>query len=148
MNLLLKAEEDRICCSLTYTQRVYGFVICCGLGLILASIAMVMLFATQIISFSILYTFGNVFMLAATFFLFGPMKQLQKMFESYHQAIAVACYILLMILTLVVAFTIANGLLCLLLVVFQILAYFWYTISSIPGGQTCCTSCCKSIVEV
>lgn len=134
--------------KLSYKTRLYLFVGFAVIGLILSVIGTMLLFTLKIVPFAILYTFGNISMILATLFLFGPVKQIKDMCSSGHRIAAVVVYFGVLILTLVVAFTTKNAGLCLLLVGVQTVAYVWYTITSIPGGQTVCAACCRSAVSV
>lgn len=134
--------------ELTYKQRILGFGILAITGILFSMIGTFLLFSLNLVGFAIMYTFGNISMVFATLFLFGPIKQIKSMFSSTHRAIAVITYFLLIIVTLVVAFTIKSAGICIFLVVLESVAYIWYTITSIPGGQTICESCCKNIVSI
>jgi hypothetical protein len=134
--------------ELTYTQRLYGFAIFFVIGTILSLIGAFLLFTANIVGFAITYSLGSVSAVLATLFLFGPLKQIKGMFSSMHRGASVIVYFSLLILTLVIAFTLKNAPLCIILVIFQACAYVWYTITSFPGGQTACASICGSVVRV
>lgn len=133
--------------SLSYEQRLYGFGIFCALGIILSLTGTIMIFTMNITGFAVTYTLGSVSMILATLFLFGPVKQIKEMFSSLHKGISVLVYFLLIILTLVAALAWNNGPLCIVFLILQFVAYLWYTITSIPGGQTMCKYCCKSVLD-
>ena len=134
--------------KLSYETRIYGFIGCACIGILLSFIGTMMLFSVNITGFAIFYSFGNIAMIFATLFLFGPVKQVKGMFSSLHRAAAVITYFVAIILTLVVALAWENVGLCIVLLIIQVCAYLWYTITSIPGGQTFCKSCCQSVVSV
>jgi hypothetical protein len=134
--------------KLSYEQRLYGFGIFAIIGILLSFIGTLTLFSMQLVTFAILYTLGKISMVLATLFLFGPMNQLKSMCSSVHRGISVAVYFTMLILVLVVAFTLKNPVLCIVLVIFETIAYLWYTITSIPGGQFCCKSCFTSVVNI
>lgn len=134
--------------SLSYEQRLYGFGIFCAIGLLLSLIGTILIFTMNITGFAVTYTFGSISMIFATLFLFGPVKQIKDMFSNLHKGIAVLVYLVLMVLTLVAALAWHNGPLCIVFLILQFIAYLWYTITSIPGGQTMCKFCCKGIFDV
>ncbi|VBB17570.1 Vesicle transport protein SFT2B [Yasminevirus sp. GU-2018] len=134
--------------SLSYTQRMYGFGGFFALGVLFSLIGTLMIFSMQLTAFAIFYTLGGISSIIASLFLFGPMSQLRGMVSSVQRGLSVFVYVLMIVLTLVVAFTLHNGLLCILFVVLQFVAYVWYMITSIPGGQTACKSCFNSVTTV
>lgn len=68
----------------------------------------------------------------STCFLMGPTKQVQRMFEQ-KRLLATCVYISSIIATLVVAFTISSGPLCLICLIIQTAALLWYCLTWIPG---------------
>lgn len=134
--------------SLTYKQRIYLFGAFTLIGLLFSLFGTIMVFTANIKRFAIAYTFGSICMILATLFLFGPMKQIKGMFSSTHRALAVGVYFSMIIITLVVAFKLENGGLCILCLILQVITYLWYTITSIPGGQTICECFVKNSVGV
>lgn len=134
--------------SLSLEERMYAFGIFFTLGAILSIIGIILIFFLNLIGFAITYTFGNICMIIATLFLFGPMKQIRGMFDSLHRGLSVAVYGLMILLTLLAAFLWKSGSLCILFVILQFIAYIWYTITSIPGGQTMCQASCGYCREI
>jgi hypothetical protein len=128
--------------SLTYKQRIYGFGIFFVLGLLFSVLGSIMIFIVNLTGFATTYSMGNICMIVATFFLFGPMRQFKNMFSSWQRFASVAIFVLMIVLTLVAALELNNGMLCIIFLVLQVIAYLWYTITSIPGGQTVCKYCC------
>jgi hypothetical protein len=68
--------------TLSYTQRLYGFLIFLALGLVFIILAIVCLSSNILSIFALFYTFGNLFCLISTFFLMGPFRQLKMMFTK------------------------------------------------------------------
>ena len=67
--------------TLSYSTRIKGFVACFVLGVLISILSSVLYALTfNLVTFSILYTLGNVVALASTCFLMGPVNQIKKMF--------------------------------------------------------------------
>lgn len=90
--------------------------------------------------FPILFTLGNILALLATMFLWGPCKQVKKMFDETRR-IATSIYVISLIVTILVAVYSGKVLAVLLCVVIQCLALFWYSISYIPGARGAVKKC-------
>eukprot|EP01107_Rhizomastix_libera_P008132 TRINITY_DN23225_c0_g1_i1.p1 TRINITY_DN23225_c0_g1~~TRINITY_DN23225_c0_g1_i1.p1 ORF type:complete len:158 (-),score=27.88 TRINITY_DN23225_c0_g1_i1:47-520(-) len=132
--------------TLSTKHRIMGFGICVGLGLItsiLSSLFVAMIVANPI-PFALFYTISNIFFLASTCFLMGPLNQLKKMVEP-SRLICTIIYVASMVLTLVSALVWGNAGLVIIFVIIQICALFWYSISYIPGAQTCVKSTATKI---
>ena len=102
-----------------------------------------------ILGFAALYSLGTIISLCGTGFLRGPVKQFKSLADP-KRGIAVAILFTMIILTLVIALNdnIANpgkGILCLIFVAGQFLAYVWYCLTFIPYGRETVMGCCKSI---
>ncbi|KAG0361202.1 hypothetical protein BGZ54_009189 [Gamsiella multidivaricata] len=89
-----------------------------------------------------LYGFG-----ICTTFLIGPGKQLRTMFAPVRMVASIV-FLSLIVITLIVAFTLKSGLLCLILCVIQFLALFWYSASYIPYGRTAIRKVVGSCIDV
>lgn len=125
-----------LCCCVD--QRMRGFVCCFAVGWIMAACSLIALPGVAVgkpAPFAILYTLGNVVALSATFFLWGPKSQLKLMFKPI-RAGATVVYLVMLLVTLIVAFTVANGLLVLVCIAIQFCAMVWYAASYIPYGRT------------
>mmetsp|Transcript_21244 Transcript_21244/g.41566 ORF Transcript_21244/g.41566 Transcript_21244/m.41566 type:complete len:215 (-) Transcript_21244:78-722(-) len=131
----------RACPNMTFKQRLIGFGVCFGVGVLLnilniGRLAAVLSGRTQ--SFAILYSAGNIFALAGTFFLAGPRRQCRRM-KAEKRWIASLVFIVSMVLTIIVAEAGVrfHGMLLLLglLVLAQWCAFAWYTLSYIPFGR-------------
>ncbi|KAI0035753.1 SFT2-domain-containing protein [Vararia minispora EC-137] len=121
--------------SLTRTQRLYGFVACYAIGFILSLLGTIMLFVAGLVSFAILFAFGTVISLIGTGFLIGFKKQLILMFKPVRIA-ATIVFLAMIGLIFVGAFVIGNGVVCIIFVVLEYLAFLWYTLSYIPYART------------
>ncbi|KAG0244636.1 Vesicle transport protein [Actinomortierella wolfii] len=136
------------CFSLTRTQRLYGFGICFIVGFLISILSTISLATGLIGLFAVFFTLGNIISLFSTAFLIGPMRQLKTMFAPVRM-IASIVYIVTMILTLIVAFTLRSPfLLCLILCIAQFLALFWYCASYIPYGRAAIKRVVGGCIEV
>ena len=75
-----KKDEYSSCFpKLTLKQRLIGFMVCCGLGLLLDLLAFLMMVFSmgkgRMIRFGVFYSLGNLISLFGTAFLVGPVKQ-------------------------------------------------------------------------
>lgn len=134
--------------ELSYKHRMYGFIICSAIGLVLSFLGILCMFFMSLIGFGITYSLGNIFMILSTLFLFGPMKQIKSLFSSIHRAASTIIFVFAILMTLVAAFAWHSVGLCILFLIIQAAAFIWYIITSIPGGQTMCCSCVKSVTNV
>lgn len=123
--------------SLSWTQKMAGFLVCAVLGLLCSflSISNVALIVISPARFALPYTFGNILSLLGTSFLVGPSYQLNTMF-SESRRIASSLYFSALFLTLYSAFVLQSTLPTLLCVLLQSLSFAWYCLSYIPGGRT------------
>mmetsp|Transcript_63108 Transcript_63108/g.148658 ORF Transcript_63108/g.148658 Transcript_63108/m.148658 type:complete len:178 (+) Transcript_63108:141-674(+) len=140
------------CFSLTYEERIIGFVGCVLGGLFLNCFSLVRL--TELLlgnptPFAVCFTLGNLLSLGSMCFLIGPMRQFRNLMSG-KRALPATVYIAMMLCTLFVAFT--SGLThlerviliigCLLL---QCISLAWYVLSYIPFGHSYlykALSCC------
>ncbi|XP_067357322.1 SFT2 domain containing 2b isoform X3 [Channa argus] len=84
--------------------------------------------------FAVLYTVGNLFALASTMFLVGPLRQLKSMCAK-ERAFATVIMMVCLALTLCAAFWWKNNGLALLFCILQFLAFTWYGLSYIPFAR-------------
>lgn len=133
-------------CSLTRTQRMYGFGICFTIGcLISLGSTLRLLIPTD---FALWYSLGNLVSFAATGFLVGPVAQC-KMACDKSRALATTIFLTSMIATLLTALLYKGGglaALCIILIIIQFSALVWYTASYIPMGQAMICSCVKGVM--
>ena len=133
-------------CSLTRTQRMYGFGICFTVGCLISLGSTFRLFNPT--SFALMYSLGNLVSFAATGFLVGPVAQC-KMACDKSRALATTIFLTSMIATLLTALLYKGGglaALCIILIIIQFSALVWYTASYIPMGQAMICSCVKGVM--
>jgi len=124
--------------GLSRTTRLYGFAGCFIAGFVLSLLGTILLTFGQLITFAFLYGLGTIISLVGTGFLIGFFKQLKLMFKPVR---VVASIVMLASIGLVFvgAFVLNNGILCLIFVFIEFLAYTWYTLSYIPYARTAVT---------
>ena len=162
MDKLLSSEtagkvltKDSACPSLTFQQRLIGFISCVGLGLLFSGISFTFLLmaTTSPRKYAIFLSLGNICCVGATLFFVGPARQLKIMFKSI-RFIASFLLILSIIGTIVFSFfydTKAHfwhKFVMFGLIIAQFCASVWYILSYIPFGRAamkkiCCTICCS-----
>ncbi|CAL1704312.1 unnamed protein product [Somion occarium] len=121
--------------GLTRMQRLYGFGGCLALGFILSILGTALLFVGQLTSFALLYALGTVISLIGTGFLIGFLKQFKLMFKPI-RVVATIVFIASIVLIFVGAFVLKSGILCIIFVIIEYLAYTWYTLSYIPYARS------------
>lgn len=138
----LEKFQEEICPSLSYEQRLYGFIGCFVTGWIISLLSCFALvhIKDQPGKFAVLYTFGNVVALCSTCFLWGPCSQLKSMMKS-HRLIASILYLVSMVATLVCAFTGQKVILIVLCIFVQFFALLWYCLSYIPYARQMVKAC-------
>jgi len=120
--------------GLSRTTRLYGFVACLGIGLLLSILGSIVLFLGQVTIFAVLYGFGTIISLAGTGFLIGFFSQLKMMFKPV-RVVATIVFLASIGLVFVGAFVLGNEILCLVFVIIEYLAYTWYSLSYIPYAR-------------
>ncbi|XP_015878202.2 uncharacterized protein LOC107414579 [Ziziphus jujuba] len=124
-------ESDGLC-SLSATQRMYGFAACLIAGLVLMILSLIV-FAKPI-KFAILFTFGNVLAVGSTAFLLGLGQQMRMMFDSV-RIYATAIYLGCVVIALICALWIHSKILTIVAIISEICALFWYSLSYIPFAR-------------
>mmetsp|Transcript_33991 Transcript_33991/g.109111 ORF Transcript_33991/g.109111 Transcript_33991/m.109111 type:complete len:180 (+) Transcript_33991:329-868(+) len=145
------------CPKLTYKQRLIGFAVCFGVGMLLefgSFLRIIELIQGKPGPFAIMYSVGNIVAICGSFFLAGPKKQVKNMFAKT-RVVATVVYLSSIVLTLFVALykkipPKAQVPLILLLIVVQFLALTWYFLSYIPYARdfvtnTCRRTCCACV---
>jgi len=120
--------------GLTRKQRLYGFVGCLIVGFVLSLLGTILLLLGQLTLFALLYSVGIVVSLAGTGFLMGFPTQIKMMFKPV-RIIATIVLFATIALVFVGAFVLRNGVLCIVFVIIEYLAYTWYSISYIPYAR-------------
>ncbi|KAG7086568.1 hypothetical protein E1B28_002515 [Marasmius oreades] len=121
--------------GLSRKQRLYGFIACLAVGFLLSLLGTILLVLSFIVLFAILYALATVVALLGTGFLIGFFKQLKLMFKPV-RIVATIIFLGSIGLVFVGAFVIGNGILCIVFVIIQYLAYTWYTLSYIPYARS------------
>ncbi|KAH9418463.1 uncharacterized protein LOC113797601 [Dermatophagoides pteronyssinus] len=123
--------------TLTRTQRIIGFITCFFMGITCFSISAmyipILLFAAR--KFSILFTFGSIFIVASFAILLGPMNHLKHQFSKERLPFT-AGYFGSLIATLYFALQVQSTILTSIFAIIQVIALIWYVVTYIPGGQT------------
>ena len=79
------SPNHSLCPSLTLKQRVYGWGICFGIGILLsiASCGMLRnLVRGDVVKFAVIYTLGIMCAIGSSMFLWGPKRQCKSMFDK------------------------------------------------------------------
>ncbi|KAJ2076846.1 hypothetical protein H4R24_005474 [Coemansia sp. RSA 988] len=133
---------------LSRMERLMAFGACFGIGLVLSIIGTILIFSGHMAAFAVCYSLGNVISLFGMGFLVGFKKQL-KMATAPVRLTAFIVYIVLLVLTFVVAFAFDIAVLCLIFAICQYCALAWYSASYIPYGRklikSTCGACAKAI---
>ncbi|EPY41328.1 hypothetical protein AGDE_02597 [Angomonas deanei] len=125
-----------IMAELTYTQRLIGFCMLLGMGIVffLVAISLAPMIAFAAKKFAFFLTFGSVFILSSTSFIIGPKNQLKGMFES-NRFEAACIYAVSVLCTLVCALYLKTSTGCILFAVLQVVALGWYALSFVPYAR-------------
>lgn len=133
--------------TLSGETRFIGFGILFGFGLI--GILASFIFLEEIIDepapFCILYCIGFLFLIASTFFLLGPCRQIKHLMKPC-RFICAAVFLITLILTLVMAIAVEEPTLTIVSLVIQFVAFGLYLISLCPCIQKCCSGMCSLLV--
>ncbi|CAN8265009.1 unnamed protein product [Cochlearia groenlandica] len=119
-------------CSLSTTQRMYGFSASLAAGLLLMLLSLIV-FGIPI-KFALLFTFGNVLAIGSTGFLMGLEQQLNMMLDPV-RIYATSIYVGCVVLALICALLIHSKLLTVLAILCEICALIWYSLSYIPFAR-------------
>ena len=92
--------------------------------------------------FIVPYLFGFVLAIGGTFFLAGFKGQIKKMFEK-ERRIASITILSTLALILIFGFWTKNAVICVILVLIQFCAIFWYVSNMIPGFKKFFCCCCR-----
>ena len=125
-------EQFNEATTLTRTQRLLGFLVCFGMGMLLSLMAP--MFVLRPVKLATTLSLGNLLSIGSMTFLVGPSKQCASMMDS-SRWIATSIYLASLILTLLAAFLLKSRLVCLVCIVVQYAALAWYSLSYIPYGQ-------------
>eukprot|EP00630_Chrysocystis_fragilis_P001745 CAMPEP_0197401940 /NCGR_PEP_ID=MMETSP1165-20131217/19310_1 /TAXON_ID=284809 /ORGANISM="Chrysocystis fragilis, Strain CCMP3189" /LENGTH=184 /DNA_ID=CAMNT_0042928069 /DNA_START=152 /DNA_END=706 /DNA_ORIENTATION=- len=141
------------CPKMSYKQRLIGFALCFGLGVLIefgSFFRLVELVKGNPKPFAVCYTVGNIISICASFFLSGPWNQAKKMFAKT-RVVATIVYVSTIVLTLFCALYEGDipgrAAIIILLIIVQMCALLWYMLSFIPYARelvsdTCRRTCC------
>lgn len=129
--------------EMSTSTRFYGFVGCVILGVVCGALSFMYIPAIVVkpSKFAVMYTMGNILAIASGMFLFGPWNQVKRMFAP-DRAIASTIYIASMIATLYAALILKNGLLVIILLLVQVAALVYFSLSYIPFARRVLGFCC------
>ncbi|XP_062083742.1 uncharacterized protein LOC133790218 [Humulus lupulus] len=120
-------------CTLSTTQRFYGFAICLAAGVTCTLLSMLVFFNP--IKFGITFTLGNLLALGSTAFLIGPKRQVTMMLDPV-RIYATAIYLASIIISLFCALYVHNKFLTLFAIILEFGALIWYSLSYIPFARS------------
>ena len=135
-------ENDSIFPSLSLKERLIGFAICFGLGMLFQFMSMGSIIGVLLgrpNKFAFLYTCGNIISIFGTFFLVGPVRQFKNMTNPYRRK-ASMIFLSAIVLTFISLYILHSKILTVLFVIIQFGAYIYYIMSYIPYGQECLNS--------
>ena len=140
-------ENDSIFPSLSLKERLIGFAICFGLGMLFQFMSMGSIVGVLVgrpNKFAFLYTCGNIISIFGTFFLIGPVRQFKNMTNPYRRK-ASMIFLSAIVLTFISLYILHSKILTVLFVIIQFGAYIYYIMSYIPYGQQCLNSLVRRI---
>jgi hypothetical protein len=139
-----------ICPTLSWEDRVMGFVGCYIIGTALSVSSMISfpaLVAGHPAPFAWKYSAGNALGLLSTSFLVGPKTQLRSMMSPIRLG-TTAVYLTSIVVTLFCAIILHIAALTLVAMVVQLCALLWYCASYIPFGRQLLRGCLGKLVSV
>eukprot|EP00485_Elphidium_margaritaceum_P012481 CAMPEP_0202689868 /NCGR_PEP_ID=MMETSP1385-20130828/5047_1 /ASSEMBLY_ACC=CAM_ASM_000861 /TAXON_ID=933848 /ORGANISM="Elphidium margaritaceum" /LENGTH=189 /DNA_ID=CAMNT_0049345077 /DNA_START=47 /DNA_END=616 /DNA_ORIENTATION=+ len=131
------------CCDLTYKQRITGFFMSAGTGLLflfLSSFFVAGLLIGSVAKFAMCYFFANIFLLLSTTFLVGIREQCKHMFEKKRFPLTII-YIGTLTLAMASVFSHQSIFIAVPLIVVQFIALIMYIVSYMPGGVSFINFC-------
>lgn len=122
--------------ELSYQQRLMGFFIVMGMGLVFMFFAFMMAPMVAIVprKFAFFLTVGNLFCLCSTVFLVGFRYQMQYMFQA-NRFEAACLYLGSVVMTLLCALWLKTSIGCILFAALQVACLLWYALSFIPYAR-------------
>jgi len=123
--------------SLSYKQRLIGFMTCLVLGLFCFAWSTVYIPMIVIKSrkFALLFSLGSSFVMGAFCMWWGPWDYVHHLF-SKDRVVFTSTYLGSLAATLYFAMGLQSTLLTTVAASFQIMALVWFVVSYLPGGQT------------
>jgi len=143
-------EMSEFCPQLTFQQRTIGFGTCFVLGYLITFLSFSFfldLIAGNPLPFVFLYTIGNVISLLSSMFLCGPRRQFKNMFDDKRKTTTIV-YLSALISAIIICFIPFNKALkltlLLILLIVQLFASTWYSLSYIPFARRAVIKCFKN----
>mmetsp|Transcript_16900 Transcript_16900/g.21600 ORF Transcript_16900/g.21600 Transcript_16900/m.21600 type:complete len:249 (-) Transcript_16900:125-871(-) len=146
-------EVSEYCPQMTYQQRVMGFAVCFTAGYLMSFVSLKLIFKLvegNPAPFVFMYTSGNLLSLLSSTFLSGPSRQFKNMFDDKRKTTSII-YLSTLGTSIVVCFIPLPalpkmGVLVLLLLV-QMCASLWYTLSYVPYGRATARRMLRSVMS-
>jgi hypothetical protein len=149
-----KITQDSCCSSLSWSERLIGFLICFSIGALFLIISFFRItdpIKGDAEKFAIIFSLGNILILSSICFIVGFNKQRKIMFKKT-RLITSLIFIISMISVLLLIFLPMSqttkekkiykyGLM--ILVIIEYISMIWYNLSYIPFGRRICKFCCK-----
>jgi len=129
--------------SLSWKNRMIGFALCLGLGILFCFLATWSVLMPR--TFAKFYTVGSLLIIGSTFFLMGPLKQMRSMFDS-SRYISTIIYFGAIVGTLYAALVMHSVGLTLIMVIIQFCAALWYGASYVPFCQQFLMGTAKTVL--
>ena len=137
---------ESCCPKLSYQQRLYGFIGCFSAGWLMSVLGSIILFTDKTQKrfgkFGIVYGFGQLIALFATFFLSGPQKACKTVFHK-KRVHAASFYIGMIIIVIAISLAKVPAGAIIFCLCIQLVAAIWYAASYFPFGRTIIKSCLK-----
>ena len=135
--------------ALSYRQRLVGFCICIGLGLMLSLTSLLSfgaLLAGNPTPFAFKYTAGSLLSMSASSFLVGPAKQCEGMCAPVRR-FASLLYVASLCATLFCIFRLHDRLLTSIAMCLQLAAMVWYCFTYVPFGGVLLRKCVGTVLK-
>lgn len=140
-------QNDNLCPSLSFKQRLQGCLGCFVLGLCLSFLGFISWWTGHMAQFGVFYTLGNITSVASSCFIIGPKRQMKNMTKAGRR-VASGIFVTMMIVTLAIAFSAPDQkALVLICCVAQWCALVWYIASYIPYGRKILTKVLGRVTE-
>ncbi|KAN0023826.1 hypothetical protein ACTFIV_008213 [Dictyostelium citrinum] len=132
--------------SLTYFQRLTGFIICLVIGLIFLGMSTMVLFIPR--QFAKFYSLGSLSIIIGLIILVGVKKQIANIMSSRERLYSTILYIGSIFATIYFALSLQSTILTLIFVVIQFITVIWYSLSYIPFGQSMITGTFSTVFKL
>lgn len=136
--------------TLTWQQRMMGFVMSLVVGVIMLFLAfsfLPMVFLGSPVKFAISYALSNLFLLGSSCFLVGPSKQLSQMFAG-ERFLPSTVYLASLVLLFYTAWQVRAFFVVVPVLVVQFASLAWYIMSYVPFGQSAMRRICGFVLPM